>query len=190
MCLALTARSVSVATCSGAWVLLVFIGAQVQGFCPHLTTPCYLVRTRAAARALQAAWPLPPAQASAWGQRRQKLGNNCLLTPSAKAGRLGPQRMRAISNSFRSLDTEPEAERTTGPASNGSGNGFERAQGDQAGFQPPWGNNPAGNDKSLFDNCRRRRKESLIESRMPGHRRSLRLLTSSPTMNRVFQTRS
>jgi hypothetical protein len=36
------------------------------------------------------------------------------------------------------LDTEPETERTAGPASNAAGDGCGRAQDDQAGFQPYW----------------------------------------------------
>ncbi len=39
------------------------------------------------------AWPLGrcrPPTLSAMGQNRQKLGNNCLLTPSARCGRVGP----------------------------------------------------------------------------------------------------
>jgi hypothetical protein len=39
------------------------------------------------------AWPLGrcrPPTLSAMGQNRQKLGNNCLLTPSARSGRMGP----------------------------------------------------------------------------------------------------
>jgi hypothetical protein len=38
----------------------------------------------------------------------------------------------------RRLDTEPETERNVGPASNEAGDGFGRAQDDQAGFQPYW----------------------------------------------------
>jgi hypothetical protein len=38
----------------------------------------------------------------------------------------------------RRLDTEPERERTAGPASNAAGDGGGRVQDDQAGFQPYW----------------------------------------------------
>ena len=43
------------------------------------------------------------------------------------------------SRGSRRLDTEPETERTAGPASNAAGDGCGRAQDDQAGFQPYWG---------------------------------------------------
>jgi hypothetical protein len=42
------------------------------------------------------------------------------------------------SRGSRRLDTEPEAERTAGPASNAAGDGCGRAQDGQAGFQPYW----------------------------------------------------
>ena len=43
------------------------------------------------------------------------------------------------SRGSRRLDTEPETERTAGPASNAAGDGCGRAQDDQAGFQTYWG---------------------------------------------------
>src|ERR1035437_1645574 len=43
------------------------------------------------------------------------------------------------SRGSRRLDPEPETERTAGPASNAAGDGCERVQDDQAGFQPYWG---------------------------------------------------
>jgi len=43
------------------------------------------------------------------------------------------------SRGSRRLDTEPETRRTARLASNETGNGFGRAQDDQAGFQPYWG---------------------------------------------------
>ena len=42
------------------------------------------------------------------------------------------------SRGSRRLDPEPETERTAGPASNAAGDGCERVQDDQAGFQPYW----------------------------------------------------
>ena len=51
------------------------------------------------------------------------------------------------SRGSRRLDTEPETRRTAGLASNETGNGFGRAQDDQAGFQPYWGKPAVRNDK-------------------------------------------
>ncbi len=46
--------------------------------------PCLLL-------ALSELWLNAPPTLSAMGQNRQKLGNNCLFTPSARSGRMGPQ---------------------------------------------------------------------------------------------------
>ena len=43
------------------------------------------------------------------------------------------------SRGSRRLDTEPETDRTAGPASNAAGDGGGRAQDDEAAFQPYWG---------------------------------------------------
>ena len=44
-------------------------------------------------------------------------------------------------------DSEPEAERNAGSASNAAGDGGGRARSDQAGFQPSWGKPAVRNDK-------------------------------------------
>ena len=44
-------------------------------------------------------------------------------------------------------DSEPEAERNAGSASNAAGDGGGRARSDQAGFQPYWGKPAVRNDK-------------------------------------------
>ena len=44
-------------------------------------------------------------------------------------------------------DSEPEAERNAGSASNAAGDGGGRARSDKAGFQPYWGKPAVGNDK-------------------------------------------
>jgi hypothetical protein len=51
------------------------------------------------------------------------------------------------SRGSRRLDTEPETERTAGPASNAAGDGCGRAQDDQAGFQPYWGKPAVRNEQ-------------------------------------------
>ncbi len=48
------------------------------------------------------------------------------------------RRACGYSRGSRRLDTEPETERTAGPASNAAGDGRGRAQEDQAGFEPYW----------------------------------------------------
>jgi len=62
------------------------------------------------------------------------------------------------SRGSRRLDTEPETERTAGPASNAAGDGCGRAQDDQAGFQPYWGKPAVRNDKR----GRRKRGQDLM----------------------------
>jgi hypothetical protein len=56
------------------------------------------------------------------------------------------------SRGSRRLDTEPETERTAGPASNAAGGGCGRAQDDQAGFQPYWGKSAVRNEPSGWRN--------------------------------------
>ena len=62
------------------------------------------------------------------------------------------------SRGSRRLDTEPETERTAGSASNETGDGFGRAQGDEAGFQPYWGKPAVRNDKRGW----RKRRHDLM----------------------------
>ena len=62
------------------------------------------------------------------------------------------------SRGSRRLDTEPETERTAGSASNEAGDGFGRAQGDEAGFQPYWGKPAVRNDKRGW----RKRRHDLM----------------------------
>jgi hypothetical protein len=52
------------------------------------------------------------------------------------------------SRGSRRLDTEPETERTAGPASNAAGDGCRRAQDDEACFQPCWGKPAVRNEQS------------------------------------------
>jgi hypothetical protein len=58
------------------------------------------------------------------------------------------------SRGSRRLDTEPETERTAGPASNAAGDGCGRAQDDQAGFQPYWGKPAVRNEPRGWRNRR------------------------------------
>src|ERR1017187_7411885 len=51
------------------------------------------------------------------------------------------------SRGSRRLDTEPETERTAGPASNAAGDGCGGAQDDQAGLQPYWGKPAVRNEQ-------------------------------------------
>jgi hypothetical protein len=64
----------------------------------------------------------------------------------AGAGIINRAELRACGHSRgpRRLDSEPETERTAGPASNAAGDGCARAQDDPAGFQPYWENPPYG----------------------------------------------
>ena len=62
------------------------------------------------------------------------------------------------SRGSRRLGTEPETERTAGPASNAAGDGCGRAQDDQAGFQPCWGKPAVRNDQR----GRRKRGQDLM----------------------------
>ena len=59
----------------------------------------------------------------------------------AGAGMINRAERRACGHSHgsRRLDPEPETGRTAGAASNEAVEGFGRAQGDEAGFQPYWG---------------------------------------------------
>ena len=65
------------------------------------------------------------------------------------AGMINRAEPRACGHSrgSRRLDTEPETERTAGPASNAAGDGCGRAQDDQAGFQPYWGKPAVRNEQ-------------------------------------------
>jgi hypothetical protein len=56
------------------------------------------------------------------------------------------------SRGSRRLYTEPETRRTARRASNETGNGFGRAQDDQAGFQPYWGKPAVRNDNKGWRN--------------------------------------
>ena len=62
------------------------------------------------------------------------------------------------SRGSRRLDTEPETERTAGSASNEAGDGFGRAQGDEAGFQPYRGKLAVRNDQRGW----RKRRDDLM----------------------------
>jgi hypothetical protein len=62
------------------------------------------------------------------------------------------------SRGSRRLDTEPETERTAGPASNAAGDGCGRAQDDQAGFQPYRGKPAVRNEQR----GRRKRGQDLM----------------------------
>ena len=76
------------------------------------------------------------------------------------------------SRGSRRLDPEPETRRTAGLASNETGNGFGRAQDDQAGFQPYWGkpavrNEPRGwrkRGQDLMAICHNARKGRNVGS--------------------------
>ena len=74
----------------------------------------------------------------------------------AGAGMINRAEPRACGHSrgSRRLDTEPETERTAGSASNAAGNGFGRAQGDEAGFQPYWGKLAVRNEPRGWRNRR------------------------------------
>ena len=72
------------------------------------------------------------------------------------AGMINRAEPRACGHSrgSRRLDTEPETERTAGPASNAAGDGCGRAQDDQAGFQPYWGKPAVRNEGRGWRNRR------------------------------------
>ncbi len=74
----------------------------------------------------------------------------------AGAGMINRAEPRACGHSrgSRRLDSEPETERTAGPASNEAGNGFGRAPGDEAGFQPCWGKPAVRNEPRGWRNRR------------------------------------
>jgi hypothetical protein len=71
---------------------VVFQAGLKAGFCPAMASsgPVCPGIALLLAHGL-AARPLPPANDPALGEHRQKLGKNCLLTPSARSGRMGAQ---------------------------------------------------------------------------------------------------
>jgi hypothetical protein len=83
-----------------------------------------------------------------WQHRGVRLADQAVvaLVGMGMINRAAP-RACGHSRGSRRLDTEPETRRTARLASNETGNGFGRAQDDQAGFQPYWGKPAVRNDK-------------------------------------------
>ena len=101
------------------------------------------------------------------------------------------------SRGSRRLDTEPETERTAGPASNAAGDGCGRAQDDQAGFQPYRGKTAVRNEQrgrrkrgqdlmAICHNARKGRSSGSHYSK-PARLRSTRPLGSNDVMVQLTQ---
>src|SRR5512136_1032773 len=78
------------------------------------------------------------------------------VVANAGAGMINRAEPRACgySRGPRRLDSEPETQRTAGPALNAAGDGCGRAQDDQAGFQPYWGKPAVRNEPRGWRNRR------------------------------------
>ena len=92
-----------------------------------------------------------PARASRAGANWAEFARLAHQAVVALVGAGTPNRAKptacGCSRGSRRLDTEPETERTAGPASNAAGDGCGRAQDYQAGFQPYWGKPAVRNEQ-------------------------------------------